>query len=165
MFPICINKYLPLQIFASCFRQIFSFCLWGLIAPVRRLRQAIRASAWADSLSRLLLPCPSLSCSCFTQEGGCFARTVKSRLGCWPFISVTSPSWGIWWRCRPVVLTVVSFELVARVFSDPYGIHFNCFLFVIPPLPPFETAPDRDGLIWESVVYLSNDTSGREQGG
>jgi hypothetical protein len=32
------------------------------------------------------------------------------------------------------------------------------------PLPA-ETAPDRDGLIWVSVVYLSNDTSGRKQGG
>jgi hypothetical protein len=29
----------------------------------------------------------------------------------------------------------------------------------------FETAPYRDGLIWVSIAYLSNDTSGREQGG
>jgi hypothetical protein len=28
-----------------------------------------------------------------------------------------------------------------------------------------ETAPDRDGLIWVSVVRLSNDMSGRKQGG
>jgi hypothetical protein len=36
---------------------------------------------------------------------------------------------------------------------------FSAFLRVCP----FgETARDRDGLIWVSVVYLSNDTSGRE---
>jgi glycosidase len=29
----------------------------------------------------------------------------------------------------------------------------------------YETAPDRDSLIWVSVAYLSNHTSGREQGG
>jgi hypothetical protein len=28
----------------------------------------------------------------------------------------------------------------------------------------YETTPDRDGLIWVSVICLSNDTSGREQG-
>jgi hypothetical protein len=57
----------------------------------------------------------------------------RSNLGldAWSFISVTSPSWGIWWRCRPAVLTVVSIKLGARVFLDPYEIHFNCFSMLI----------------------------------
>jgi hypothetical protein len=41
------------------------------------------------------------------------------------------PPGGIWWRCRLFILAVVSFELGARVFLDPYGIHFNCFSMLI----------------------------------
>jgi hypothetical protein len=83
--PTCLpsvsTNLLQLQIFAIS-GKFLAFCLLGLIVLVRRSRQAVRASARADSWSRLLLTGPSLSCSRFTQEGGCFARTVESRLGC-----------------------------------------------------------------------------------
>jgi hypothetical protein len=46
-------------------------------------KMADKSATWQPcSWSRLLLTRPSLSCSRFTLEGGCFARTVESRLGC-----------------------------------------------------------------------------------
>ena len=66
---------------------LFQASFWLLPQGINCACQAFSSSRWSVRLgrlswSRLSLTRPSLSCSRFTQEGGCFARTVESWLGC-----------------------------------------------------------------------------------
>jgi hypothetical protein len=66
---------------------LFQASFWLLPPGINCACQAFSSSRWSVRLgrlswSRLSLTRPSLSCSRFTQEGGCFARTVESWLGC-----------------------------------------------------------------------------------
>jgi hypothetical protein len=81
------------------------------VKPLERLPE--------QTLGRIFYsPAPLFLALALLNRGVVFPERLNG-LDAWSFISVTSPSWGIWWRCRPVALTVVSFELGARVFLDP----------------------------------------------
>jgi hypothetical protein len=82
VFTICVNSSLSLPILL-----LFQASFWLLSPGINCACQAFSSSRWSVCLnrlswSRLSLTRPSLSCSRFTQEGGCFARTVESWLGC-----------------------------------------------------------------------------------